>query len=253
MTIRTLIVDDEPLARQRIRQLAGAESDIAVVGECDSGASALEALARLRPDLMILDIQMPELDGFAVLERADGAHTPLVVFTTAHQQHAIQAFEANALDYLLKPVQPDRFAASIARVRERLTERAAGREGRIAVSTPTRALARLTIKTADRVIVIPTSDVEAFESAGNYVAAHTGEATHILRDSLAALEAQLEPAHFLRVSRSAIINLGRVRELQAMFKGEHVVVLRSGRTLAVTKRLRDVEQALRFGVAAGRR
>jgi two-component system LytT family response regulator len=257
MKIRALIVDDEPLARQRVRLLAQAEPDLEIVGECADGSEALAAFARSPPDLLFLDVQMPEMDGFELLERLPRERLPVVIFTTAYDQHAVRAFEAHALDYLLKPFKPERFQAAIARAREHLTSRQAGaaargllellgaRKGRRAAA-PTPFLTRLTVKTSDAVVVLKTADIDSIEAAGKYVAVHVGRESHILRDTLAALEAQLDPEKFLRISRGAIVNLDRVKELQPMFKGEHVIVLQNGRRLAMTRGLREVEQALRF-------
>lgn len=272
MRIRALLVDDEPLARQRLRHLAGSESDLEVVGECADGLEAVGAIGRDVPDVVFLDVQMPEVDGFGVLERLPRNRLPLVVFTTAYDQHAVRAFEAHALDYLLKPIQPARFKAAVQRVRERLLERQAGetarglldllaaRQSPTAASVPPAApadaatpaaghphLTRLTIRTQDKVVVVKTADIQSIESAGNYVAVHVGKESHILRETLSALETQLDPEKFLRISRAAIVNLDHVRELQPMFKGEHTVVLSNGQKLPMTRGLREVEQALKYG------
>src|SRR5580765_2672147 len=258
MNIRALIVDDEPLARKRIRLLAQDEPDLECVGECSSGADAITAIGRNPPDLVFLDVQMPEMDGFAVLEQIPRDRLPAIVFTTAYDKHAIRAFEVHALDYLLKPIEPNRFKAAVARVRDHLRtqqtssaargllELLAARKDSTAAPI-TRYLTRLPIKTDDKVAVIKTADIDTIESAGNYVSINTGKESYILRETLNALETQLDPETFLRVSRSAIINLDRVKELQPMFKGEHIIVLQNGKRLAMTRGLlRDVEQALKF-------
>lgn len=258
MKIRALIVDDEPLARKRIRLLAQDEADLECVGECSSGVDAIAAIGRNPPDLVFLDVQMPEMDGFAVLEQIPRARLPAIVFTTAYDKHAIRAFEVHALDYLLKPIEPSRFKAAVARVREHirtqqtssaargLLELLASRKDSTAAPT-TRYLTRLPIKTDDKVAVIKTADIDTIESAGNYVSINAGKESYILRETLNALETQLDPETFLRVSRSAIINLDRVKEIQPMFKGEHIIVLQNGKRLAMTRGLfREVEQALKF-------
>lgn len=267
MKIRTLIVDDEPLARQRIRHLAAADPGLEIIGECADGAEAVDVIGRDAPDLVFLDVQMPELDGFGVLERLPRSRLPLVIFTTAFDQHAVRAFEAHALDYLLKPFKPARFQAAVERAREHLRNRLAGETARGLLdllaarqhdpapapaettppATPHVYLSRLTIKTPDTMVVVRTSEIDSIESAGNYVAVHVGKQSHILRDTLSALESQLDPGKFLRVSRGAIVNLDHVRELQPMFKGEHTVVLANGQKLPMTRGLREVEQALKFG------
>ena len=259
MKIRALIVDDEPLARERIRLLANDEPDLELIGECASGAEALAAIERDSPDLLFLDVQMPEMDGFELLQKLPRAGLPLVVFTTAFDKHAVRAFETHALDYLLKPFQADRFKAAVARAHEHLANQKASsaarglldllatRQSSPAASNPTHYLTRLTIKNDDRVVVIKIADIDSIESAGNYIAVNVGKESHILRETLNALETQLDPDQFLRVSRSAIVNLDRVKELQPMFKGEHIIVLQNGKRLTMTRGLlREVEQALKF-------
>jgi two-component system LytT family response regulator len=259
MKIRALIVDDEPLARQRIRMLAQDEPDLDIIGDCASSADALAAIERDPPDLLFLDVQMPEIDGFELLQKLPRERLPLVVFTTAYDKHAVRAFEAHALDYLLKPFQPERFRAAVARAHEHLAnkqassaargllELLAARQSSSALPTASQCLTRLTIKSDDRVIVIKTADIDSIESAGNYVAVNVGKEAHILRETLNALESQLDPEKFLRVSRSAIVNLDRVKELQPMFKGEHIIVLQNGKRITMTRgMLREVEQALKF-------
>ena len=257
--MRTLLVDDEPLARQRLRHLARGEPDLTVVGECANGPDACAAIARERPDLVFLDVQMPEMDGFAVLQQCPPDRMPLVIFTTAFDRHAVRAFDAHALDYLLKPLKPERFTAAVARARDQFAhqrERTATRglldllaerqatEPRVTAAPP--SLTRLTVRTGDKVVVVPTKDIDSIEAAGNYVAVRVGPDSHILRQTLNALEAQLDPDRFLRISRSAIVNLERITELHPMFKGEHILVLKNGRRLTMTRGLRDVEHLLRF-------
>lgn len=255
--LRALIIDDEPLARKRIQLLAVDEPELTIIGECASGHDALAAIERDPPDLLFLDIQMPEMDGFELLEKISRAHLPLVIFTTAFDQHAVRAFETHALDYLLKPFKPARFKAAVARARAHLADRhsttaahglielLAARQ--IAAPPPTaQYLSRITVKTGEKVLVVKTADIDSIESAGNYVAINIGKDCHILRETLNALESQLNPEHFLRVSRSAIVNLDHIKELQPMFKGEHVIILHNGKSLAMTRGLREVEQALKF-------
>jgi len=240
MKIRALIVDDEPLARQRMRQLARDEPALELVGECASAVEALAEIQRQEPDLLFLDIQMPEMNGFELLQKLPRERLPLVVFTTAYDKHAVRAFEAHALDYLLKPFEPERFKAAVARAREHLANQhasaaarglldllAAGQNSLPAASSKS-YLTRLTVKTDEKVVVVKVADIDSIESAGNYVAVNVGKESHILRETLNALEAQLDPENFLRVGRSAIVNLDRVRELQPMFKGEHIIVLQTG-------------------------
>src|SRR5882724_1703178 len=257
MKIRALIVDDETLARKRIRLLGQDEPDLDFIGECSSGPDAIVAIGRNPLDLVFLDVQMPEMDGFEVLEGIPRDRLPAIVFTTAYDKHAVRAFEIHALDYLLKPIEPARFKAAVARVREHLRTQHTSLAARGLLELlasrkdstvpPTQYLTRLPIKTDDKVAVIKTADIDSIESAGNYVAVNVGKESHILRETLNALETQLDPESFLRVSRSAIVNLDRVKELQPMFKGEHIIVLQNGKRLAMTRGLlRDVEQALKF-------
>lgn len=257
MNMRALIVDDEPLARQRIRLLARDEPDLQILGECADAADALVAIQRASPDLLFLDVQMPEMDGFELLRKLPPERLPIVIFTTAYDKHAVRAFEIHALDYLLKPFQPERFKSAIHRARQHLANRQASSAAHGLLdllatrqnSPPpsTQYLTRLTAKTDEKVVVIKTADIDSIESAGNYVAVNAGKQTHILRQTLNSLEKQLDPEKFLRVSRSAIVNLDRVKELQPMFKGEHIIVLHNGKRLAMTRGLlRDLEQALKF-------
>src|SRR5882672_3685099 len=255
MKIRALIVDDEPLARKRIRLLAQDDPFLEVIGECANGLEALPMIERDRPDLVFLDVQMPEMDGFELLEKTPREHLPVVIFTTAFDKHAVRAFEKHALDYLVKPLQPDRFKAAVSRAREHFANHQANSATRGLLellaarpsAAPPRYLTRITVKNDDRVIVVKSSDVDSIESAGNYVAVNVGKDSHILRETLNALETQLDPERFLRVSRSAIVNLDRVKELQPMFKGEHIIVLQNGKRLTMTRGLlREVEQALKF-------
>jgi two-component system LytT family response regulator len=258
MKIRALIVDDESLARQRIRLLAREEPDLELLGECASGTEALAAIERERPDLLFLDVQMPEMDGFELLHKLPRERLPIVIFTTAYDKHAVRAFEAHALDYLLKPFQPDRFKAAVARAHEHLANQQASAAARGLLDllagrkdTPATGrgqfLTRLTVRRDEKVVVIKTADIDSIESAGNYVAVNVARESHILRETLNALEKTLDPEKFLRVSRSAIVNLDRVKELQPMFKGEHVIVLQNGKRLAMTRGLlHEVEQALKF-------
>ena len=199
---------------------------------------------------------MPEMDGFQLLEMLPRERLPVVIFTTAYDQHAVRAFEAHALDYLLKPFKPERFKAAIARAREHLANQQASTAARGLLdllaerqSSPPAViqyLTKMTVKTEDKVIVLKTSEIDSFESAGNYIAVHSGKEAHIMRDTLNALETQLDPEKFLRISRSVIVNLEHIKEIQPMFKGEHIIVLKNGKRLAMTRSLRDVQQALKF-------
>jgi two-component system LytT family response regulator len=250
MKIRTLIVDDEALARERLRALLAPEPDLEIIGECADGAGAVEAIERDQPDLLFLDVQMPELDGFGVLEAARPARPPAVIFTTAFSQHALKAFEVHALDYLLKPFDRERLQVALGRARAQLRQAQAGalNEKLNALLTEMRPqpqkVDRLVVKTGGRVMLVRTADVDWIESADNYVSLHVGPETHLLRETMAALEARLDPKHFMRISRSTIVNLERVKELQPMFHGDYAVILRNGTRLSLSRSYRDKLQHL---------
>ena len=252
MKIKTLIVDDEPLARERIRTLLAKEPDVAVVGECANGDEALVALKKQPVDLLFLDVQMPEMDGFELLSRLGRDALPAVIFVTAYDNHALKAFEVHALDYLLKPFKQSRFKEAVQRVREQIARRETDDVSKrllqlLGERKPAPVyLQRLTVKENDRVLLVKTIQIEWIESAGNYVVLHVGKQSHILRQTLASLEAQLDPKLFLRVSRSTLVNLDQVRELQPLFKGEYVVVLHDGKQLPLTRGIRELEERMRF-------
>jgi two-component system LytT family response regulator len=245
MKIRTLIVDDEPLARERLRQLLTAEADVEVIGECGDGREAVEAIVRDRPDLLFLDIQMPELDGFGVLSSLEGTPPPEVIFVTAFNQHALRAFEVHALDYLLKPFDRERFQLALERARTRLAQARSGELNRkltalLAEMRPEpKAMDRLAVKTGGKVLFVKTLDIDWIEAADNYVSLHVGNETHLLRETMNAIESRLDARRFLRISRSAMVNIERVRELQPMFHGDYAVILRNGTRLSLSRNYRD--------------
>jgi two-component system LytT family response regulator len=250
MKIRAIIVDDEPLARERVRSLLRDEADVEVVRECANGAEAIEQIGRDPPTLMFLDVQMPEIDGFEVLRNIPVDRVPVVVFTTAYDQHAVRAFDAHALDYLLKPFKATRFKEAVQRAREQILNREAGTAARgllemLAQSAPAGTISRLTIKEDERVVFVNVSEIDSIESAGNYVVVHVGKAEHIFRESLKNLEKKL-PKAFFRVSRAAIVNLERVKELQPMFHGDSVVMLKNGRAIPTSRSLREIQEKLEF-------
>jgi two-component system LytT family response regulator len=245
-SLRALIVDDEPLARERVRTLLAAEPDVVVAGECGSGGEAVAAILMDRPDLVFLDVQMPELDGFGVLERVReaGAELPAVVFVTAYDAHALRAFEVHALDYLLKPFDRERFTRALARAREALARREAdGLDERLATLLAARSArpyaTRLAVKSGGRVRLVKAEEVDWIEAASNYVRLHVGGERHLLRETMAALEARLDPERFVRIHRSTIVNLDRVRELEPYFHGDYVVKLHDGRRLTLSRTYRE--------------
>ena len=252
MSIRVLIVDDEPLARERIRSLLRNEPDVEVVGECADGPAAVQAVKNTSPDLMFLDVQMQGMSGFEVLRELNGTRLPLVIFVTAYDRHALKAFEVHALDYLLKPFKQARFRETVKRAREALAGKEAAEISRklLALVSQNRPepehLTRLAINTGERVVLVKTDAVDYIEAAGNYVVVHAGKETHVMRETLTALEQKLNPRRFLRISRSTLVNLDRVKELQPLFKGDHVLVLQDGKRLTMTRGYREVQELLRF-------
>lgn len=255
MKIRTLIVDDEPLARQRVRLLLGEEPDVEVIGECRDGFEAVDQLQATRPDLLFLDVQMPEMDGFEVLRRVPQALLPVVIFTTAYDQHALRAFEVNALDYLLKPSSPTRFKEAVQRARDLIANKHAGVAARGLLALLGQApasgvargqLTRLAVKTPDKVTFVELDHIQAIEAAGKYAVVHVGKQNHVLRETMSSLESHLPPQQFLRISRSVIVNIDQVQELQPMFKGENLVVLKNGKSYPTTRPMREIQQKLEF-------
>lgn len=246
--IRTLIVDDEAPARSRLRHLLRDDPDFALAGECSNGEQAVEAIRRDAPDLVLLDVQMPRLNGFEVCEALGLEAMPWVVFVTAYDRYALQAFEVHAIDYLLKPIDRDRFARTLHLVRQRLRGTPPrgpepGRDQLLALlaglKDRTRAADRLAIKVDGRVLLLRTAEIDWLEAEGNYVRLHVGSAQHLFRDTLSALEADLPADRFLRISRSALVNLDAVRELQPLFYGDYCVILRDGTKLTLSRTYRD--------------
>ena len=235
--IRTLIVDDEPLARSNLTVLLRPDSEIEIVGACSSGMEAVAAIRKERPDLAFLDVQMPECDGFDVLELIGKDLPPAIVFVTAYDQYALRAFEAGALDYLLKPFDNARFERTLERVKQRI---------RTAGDLP-RKPERLAIKSAGQVSFVKVTEIDWIEAADYYACLHVGPRNHLLRRSLAELEEDLDPGVFCRVHRSSIVNLDRVRGLKLSEDGEYDVLLEGGARLRLSRRYRKELQS-RLGV-----
>lgn len=243
--MRVLIIDDEPLACERIRTLLAGEPGIEILGECHDGKSAVIAIQSLTPDLVFLDVQMPEMDGFAVLENLRSGTMPVVIFVTAFDQYAIKAFEVCALDYLLKPFDRDRFSKALSRGREEhdrrsvsdLSERLRsvldGLKGRKTW------LDRLVIRSGGRVFFLRVDELDWVEAAGNYVRLHAGREEYLYRETMSRLEGTLDPEKFARIHRSAMVNVERVKELHPLFRGDYAVILRDGRKLTLSKAYRD--------------
>jgi two-component system, LytTR family, response regulator len=243
--IRTLIVDDEPLARQRLRRLLEADAEITIVGECEDGRQAVADFRKLMPDLVFLDVQMPLLDGFGVLRSLGDTALPAVIFVTAHDRYALKAFEVHALDYLLKPYDKDRFKAAVEHAKERVRQgSSAAMDERLQEFLQSQqdrrsGPERIAIKSSGRTYFVRINDIDWIEAAGNYVRLHVGKEDHLLRETLAALEKKLDAGKFVRIHRSTIVNLERIRELQPHFHGDYVITLQDGTELALSRGCRD--------------
>jgi two-component system LytT family response regulator len=255
MTIRTVIADDEELARRGLRALAQRFEDLEIICECRNGREAVEAVHRHRPDLLFLDVQMPGKTGFDVIGEIADARRPHIVFVTAYDKFALRAFEVHALDYLLKPVNEERFDAALTRVREAMahaTDNAIAQRFRQAVSgtpgappTPMgSALDRFPIKVDGRIIVIRCGDIDWIEAEGDYVSVHVGSKAWLVRETIAAVELRLALSGFVRIHRSALVNAERVRELKPRDKGEYTVVLNDGTELKLTRNYRSSVERL---------
>jgi two-component system LytT family response regulator len=234
MLLTTLIVDDEPLAREGLRMLLAGDPEVAAIHEARDGREAVAAILNARPDLVFLDVQMPEMDGFAVVGQVGAERMPAVVFVTAHDRYAIQAFEINAIDYLLKPVTRERFAQALARAKARLASRPVDEANRQILSlletiaSPRRYLKRLAVRSAGKTVFVDAEDVDWIEAAENYVQLHTGRASHLIHVTMNAFEKSLDPEIFLRIHRSVIVNVRRIKELQPVLHGEYAITLQSG-------------------------
>jgi two-component system LytT family response regulator len=245
MKIQTLIVDDDPLARERLRKLLEQEPEIELAGECSNGREAVETIQKQPPDLVFLDVQMPELDGFGVLEAIRGPKMPAVIFVTAHDKFALRAFEVHAVDYLLKPFDRERFQTALRRALDHIRHHQSGDLSQrlsallAEVKPEPKYLERLAVKSSGRVIFLKADDIDWIEAADNYVSLHVGTETHLHRETMATLAEQLPPKKFLRISRSTIVKVDRIKELQPMFHGEYMVLLRNGTKLTLSRNYRE--------------
>jgi two-component system LytT family response regulator len=265
--IRTLVVDDEQMARERVLSFLQQEDDVEVVGECSDGAEAVRAIRTHAPDLVFLDVQMPGVDGFGVIEAVGADRMPTVVFVTAYDEYALRAFEVHALDYLLKPFGRDRFRETLKHARSSLDRQRAGDLGRrllALVGSPSTEgaapgfggtgprpsadrgsqredlrLDRLVVKSGGRVFFLRTEDIDWIEAAGNYVRLHMGDESHLFRETMNNIEARLDTRRFVRVHRSRIVNTDRIKELQPAPTGEYLVVLHNGARLPLSRGYRD--------------
>jgi two-component system LytT family response regulator len=262
-SIRTVVVEDEPVSRDRLLALLGEEQDIEIVGACADGREAASAIASAAPDLVFLDIQLPEMDGLSLARAFDEGRRPAVVFVTAHDEYALPAFEIHALDYLLKPFSAQRFRAALSYAREHLAQRRATSLGRqildmlphmeqpapqapappaAAASAPPVSVERLVVKSSGRIYFIRVADIDWCEAAGNYISVHVGAQSHLIRETMNRLEAQLDPRQFVRIHRSTIVNVDRIQEMRSSFNGEHVVLLSNGVRLTMSRGYKDALQ-----------
>jgi two-component system LytT family response regulator len=268
MPIRVLVVDDEPIARRRVRRLLRLEPDVDVVDEVGSGSEAIDAIRKDRPDLVLLDVQMPDVDGFGVVGALGAEQMPPTIFVTAYNEYAVRAFDVNAIDYLLKPYDPERFRSAFQRARSHIERESSAEQGRkiralleqvigedrtsaaladrpaqpagTMTNMPrTRCLDRLMVKHDGRVFFVKVSDVDWFEASGNYVRVHVGKVSHLIRETMHHIEGQLDPSMFVRIHRAVIVNIDRIKELQPWFAGDYVVILRDGRQLKLSRTYRE--------------
>jgi len=248
--IRTLIVDDQLLAREMLRRMLKDEPDIEIVGMPASGPEAVEAIHSLAPDLVFLDVRMPELDGFGVLAQIDPARMPAIIFVTANDDFALRAFDVHAVDYLVKPCTVERFQTALHRARRQIQRNDAGAIQRrltallADLKAQPRLAERLPVKSEGRIIFLRLPDIDWVEAADNYVKLHVGKEAHMLRETMTSLESKLPAERFLRISRSAMVNIEQIKELHPMFHGEYVVILRNGARLTLTRGYRDKLQLL---------
>jgi len=268
MPIRVLVVDDEPIARRRVRRLLRLEPDVDVVDEVGSGSEAIASIRKERPDLVLLDVQMPDVDGFGVVGALGAEAMPPTIFVTAYNEYAVRAFDVNAIDYLLKPYDPDRFRSAFQRARSHIERESSAEQGRkiralleqvigedrttaaladrpgqpagtMTAMPRTRCLDRLMVKHDGRVFFVKVSEVDWFEASGNYVRVHTGKVSHLIRETMHHIEGQLDPSMFVRIHRAVIVNIDRIKELQPWFAGDYVVILRDGRQLKLSRTYRE--------------
>ncbi len=244
MSIRVLLSDDETLARERLRSLLEEETDLEIVAECGDGKSAISTIQREEPDLVFLDIQMPEVDGFGVVQELRDA-MPLTIFVTAYDRYAMKAFEVHALDYLLKPVGKERLTGAVDRARRQLQRPPDGTFQRRVLEllgdmeARQQAPERIVIKSDGEIVCLKPNEIDWAESAGNYVCLHVGGATHILRETITALESRLGPRQFMRVHRSTLVNVDRIKTLKPSLYGDYSILLRDGTKLTLSRGFRE--------------
>jgi two-component system LytT family response regulator len=245
VNIATIIVDDEPLARERVKRFLRDEPEIDIIAECGDGKDAVAKITELKPDLVFLDIQMPEKNGFDVIRSLNHKSMPAVVFVTAYDQYALQAFDVHALDYLLKPFTRERVHRAVSRAREQIEGKKMGSLDERLITliadlkSEKKYLERLVVKTTGRVFFLKTDEIDWIEAAGNYVKLHVGRDGHMIRETMNGIEAKLDPDKFLRIHRSTVVHIDRIKELHPMFSGDYAVILRDGTELALSRNYRE--------------
>ena len=257
--IRALIVDDESLAREALAVMLVADPEIEVIAECRNGREAVEAIRKKSPDVVFLDIQMPETDGFQVIEEIGADRMPVTVFVTAYDKYALRAFEAHALDYLLKPFDHDRFDAALQRAKTQVRQRKLGeisenllammqdvklKFGESESAARTEPIDRVVVKASGRIYFLKTEEIDWVEAAGDYLSLHTGNQTHLIRETMGDFYAKLDAKKFLRIHRSTIVNIERIKDIRPLFKGEYVITLTSGTRLKSSRGYRRELQRL---------
>jgi two-component system, LytTR family, response regulator len=251
--IRAIIVDDEPLAREGVRLHLDGSPDIEIVGEAGSGEEAVSLIETIRPDLMFLDVQMPGIDGFGVLEAIGPSLMPVTIFTTAYDEFAVRAFDAHAVDYILKPYDADRFQKALERARGSIRSRRRSQMdeslGSLLEELRSRAqyVERIVVRAGGRIVILRIAEIDWIEAASNYVRLHAGGRDYLLRETMTALEGRLNPADFVRIHRSTIVRVDRIRELEPLFQGDYVVILTDGTRLTSSRGYRDRLQELLQG------
>lgn len=242
--IRCVIVDDEVLAREGLGSMAQKDPDLRVIAECSNGTQAVETIRAMRPELVFLDIQMPEVDGFGVLNQLKRDPLPYIIFVTAYDQYAVRAFDVHALDYLLKPVDEERFARALERAKPMLRSDSEWMSRIVhflqeVEAEQNRYSARFVIKEEGRIFFVNTSEIDWIEAKGNYALVHAGKKSHLIREAMNSLEGQLNPQKFFRIHRSTIVNIERIREMQPLFHGDCRITLHDGTKLLMSRRFRD--------------
>ena len=242
--MRVLIVDDEPVARRGIRRLLENEPDVEIAGEASSGTAAVDAIRSLKPDLVFLDIQMPEMDGIEVVETVGTRSMPAVIFVTAYDKYAIEAFDMNAADYVLKPVDPERFQRALDRARSRRSSDLETRLARVVDAMRPQAPERLVIRSAGKIQFVDVADIDWITAEDNYVRIHAAGKSYLMRETVTGIEQRLDPRTFIRIRRSTIIRIDRIHEIRPLLNGTYEILLRDGTRVVSARRYRETIERL---------